>query len=94
MPLEQQIACVRREIALRRNAYPKFIANGRLTTDAASHEMLAMQAVLTTLTEILPRLLARVADLERAMDLYQDEARRSLQKLVEAGDMIGRTTDG
>lgn len=47
--LERQIACVAREIALRRNVYPKFVASGKIKQETADTELAAMEAVLATL---------------------------------------------
>ena len=47
--IEKQIACVEREIALRRRVYPKFIASGRMKDTTAAWEIAAMEAVLDTL---------------------------------------------
>lgn len=44
-----QIACVKREIALRERVYPKWVAAGRMKQQAADHEIAAMRAVLATL---------------------------------------------
>jgi hypothetical protein len=51
--LTEQIACVRRELALRRNVYPKFILQGRMTPDKAVDEIDAMEAVLRTLEALI-----------------------------------------
>jgi hypothetical protein len=55
MTLDEQVTCIRRELAMRRNVYPKFIANGRMTPEQADHEMQCMQAVLVTLTLNYPQ---------------------------------------
>lgn len=47
--LDEQIACVRREIALRKSFYPKRVAMNRLTPAQAEHETQCMEAVLATL---------------------------------------------
>ena len=47
--LEQQIACVKREIAMRKAVYPKQIERGRLSRGAANRELATMEAVLDTL---------------------------------------------
>ena len=46
--LGEQIACVEREIALRRRVYPRWIESGRLSQRKADIEIAAMEAVLTT----------------------------------------------
>ena len=50
--LDQQIACVKRELALRRNVYAKRIANNVMKPIQADFEMAAMTAVLRTLLDI------------------------------------------
>lgn len=50
--LADQIACVRREIAMRARVYPRRIADGRMTAEAAAREQAAMTAVLQTLVEV------------------------------------------
>lgn len=54
--LDQQIACVRRELAMRKNVYPKWVANGRMKQEAAEKEMAHLQAVHDTLTAQKPGL--------------------------------------
>lgn len=50
--LEQQIACARREVALRRNVYPKWIAKGRLSKEKAEQEIATMDAIVFTLRQL------------------------------------------
>lgn len=50
--IEQQIACVRRELALRKNVYPGFVARGKMTQAGADYQIAAMQSVHDTLTAI------------------------------------------
>jgi hypothetical protein len=47
--LPDQIACVEREIRMRERVYPRWVAIGKLTQDAADREILCMRAVLATL---------------------------------------------
>lgn len=47
--IERQIACVEREIALRRRAYPRWVSAGRMTQRDADRELAEMEAVLATL---------------------------------------------
>jgi transcriptional regulator with XRE-family HTH domain len=47
--LAEQIACIKREIAMRRNVYPKWVHSGRMRHDVATREMNAIEAVLRTL---------------------------------------------
>ena len=47
--IEQQIACVEREIRMRERVYPRWVQNGKMSHDFARHELETMQAVLETL---------------------------------------------
>jgi len=49
--IKEQIACVERELALRRRAYTRFVSAGRMSQAKADHEIRAMAAVLETLRE-------------------------------------------
>ncbi len=51
-PMADQIACVRRELALRKNVYPKWVKNGRMTQLTADKEINALQAVHDTLVAV------------------------------------------
>lgn len=47
--IEDQIACVRREIAMRRRVYPRWVENGKMKQSQSDREIAVMEAVLTTL---------------------------------------------
>jgi hypothetical protein len=47
--ISAQIACIRRELALRERVYPAQIARGKMKRAAAEYEFRAMRAVLRTL---------------------------------------------
>ncbi len=47
--LEAQVACVRRELALRKGVYPKWVQSGRMKPEEADHQINCMQAVHDTL---------------------------------------------
>lgn len=57
--LAEQVACVKRELALRRNVYPGWVRNGKMTQAKADHEIECMADVLATvekaMNEIPPR---------------------------------------
>jgi hypothetical protein len=55
VPLNAQIQCVARELAMRKNYYPKAIANGRMKEEAAQREIERMEAVLHTLQSLAGR---------------------------------------
>lgn len=49
IPLEQQIAEVGRELGLRRNVYPSFVARGKMTQEEADDHIARLDAVYSTL---------------------------------------------
>ena len=49
IPLAEQIAEVKREIAMRKRVYPKWVATGRMTQEQADKQIAAMEAALGTL---------------------------------------------
>lgn len=51
--LEDQVRCLKREIAMRKNVYPKWIATGRLKQEDADREIAALTAALHTIMNLL-----------------------------------------
>lgn len=47
--LDAQIACVKREVAMRRRAYPRWVQQGRMKQAVADHEIALMEEVQATL---------------------------------------------
>lgn len=52
-PLPQQLACAKRELALRRNVYPKWIDQGRMTQAVANAELDAMAAIVESIQKLV-----------------------------------------
>jgi hypothetical protein len=52
MTIGQQIACVRREIRMRKVVYPGLVRRSKMTQGDAIFELVAMEAVLATLLRI------------------------------------------
>lgn len=50
--LDDQIACVEREIAMRQRLYPRWVADRRMAERTARYELDTMRAVLETLREV------------------------------------------
>jgi hypothetical protein len=50
--LDQQVACARRELALRRNVYPKWIEARKMTAEKAQWEIDTMEAIVATLEKM------------------------------------------
>ena len=59
-PLADQLACVRRELALRRNVYPKWVRDGRMAQAEANEEIATMEAVLANIEKL--KLLEEVSE--------------------------------
>ena len=51
--LQEQIACVEREIRMRKQVYPRRVAIGKMRQELAEDEIAAMEAVLDTLRAVL-----------------------------------------
>jgi len=50
--LADQIAELKRELALRRRVYPRWVENGKLSYEMSTHRMGAMQAAVETLEKL------------------------------------------
>jgi len=50
--IEEQIACVQRELGFRERLYSRWVKTGKLNQQGADEELGRMRAVLTTLTRI------------------------------------------
>jgi hypothetical protein len=53
VPLSDQIKCAKRELALRKNVYPKWVQSGRLLREQADYEIASMQAIVASLEALL-----------------------------------------
>ena len=56
----EKLACVRRELALRRNVYPGLVQRGKLKRDQATREIEIMTAIVEDMEKL--KLLNEVAD--------------------------------
>lgn len=52
VPLAEQIAAAKREAAMRRRAYPRWVSRGRMTQEKADSEIAAMDAIVATLEAV------------------------------------------
>lgn len=50
--IEAQVACARREVAMRKRVYPRWIESGRFSQAKADHEIAAMEAIIATLEAV------------------------------------------
>lgn len=53
IPLQDQLSCARRELALRRNTYPKWVAQGRMKQASADIEIARQEAIVGTLEKMV-----------------------------------------
>lgn len=58
--LEEQLACVEREIGLRLRVYPRWVASGKMRPASADKEIERMQAVRDTLKGLIAESAAKV----------------------------------
>jgi hypothetical protein len=47
--LPEMIACAKREVALRKNFYPKLVTSGKMKADQCRHEIACMEAIVAEL---------------------------------------------
>lgn len=50
--LNEQLACVSREIGMRHRVYPNWVRKGKMSQTVADHEIACMNAVLATLLQV------------------------------------------
>lgn len=43
---KEKLACAARELAMRRNVYPKWVANGRMKQETADREIAVMESIV------------------------------------------------
>ena len=52
MKLEDQIKVAERELALRKNVYPKWVESGKMKQEEARHQLMGMEAIVMTLRDL------------------------------------------
>lgn len=52
--LDEKIACVRREVEMRRRVYPNWVRSGRISQAHADHQIACMESVLADLEASRP----------------------------------------
>jgi len=71
--LRLQLACAKRELALRARVYPRLVANERMLQSTATQELAAMSAIVRTLARLVE---AERGDVERQAELFDARASR------------------
>ena len=51
--LEDQLKCAKRELGMRKHAYPRWCAEGRMTQEKADREIAMMAAICDTLSHLV-----------------------------------------
>ena len=51
--LNEQIDCAKRELAMRKNLYPKWVESGNMAHDEATHQIECMESIVATLGECI-----------------------------------------
>lgn len=64
--IDEQVACVQREIGFREKLYPRWVKDGKLTQGNADLELARMRAVLATVSGSAPPLIPGEADIRRS----------------------------
>lgn len=61
--LEEKIACVKRELAMRERAYPRWVDAGKMSDHKATREIMLMKAILADYEEQAEKHRSQQADL-------------------------------
>jgi hypothetical protein len=48
-----KLACAKRELAMRKQCYPRWVDNGKMSAGKAAHELAAMAAIVADLEEAM-----------------------------------------
>lgn len=85
--LQDQLKCVKREAAMRRNVYPKWVASGKWTQEQANREIAAMDAVVETIQRRLSLAveegcLEAAADFERVLEQKAKPVEMKQEQLI------------
>lgn len=79
--LTEQLACARRELAMRKNVYARRVGEGRMRGDQANHETECLAGIVATLEKAV--LLEEVSN---EMKLIEEARERQQQRLALAGE--------
>jgi hypothetical protein len=72
--LHDQMNCIKRELTFRHRVYPRQVASGNMTAQAADYELTTMQAVLNTLkalAEAQPKAATPIKPVEGQLFLFR-----------------------
>lgn len=78
---EEMLACVDRELAMRRKVYPRWVRDGKLTQVAADLEVLRMRAVRALLLEAQAMIIALKREQAGGLAFSMDGVKLTLEQL-------------
>ena len=78
--LAEQITAVRREIAMRKNIYPRRVCDGKMRRGEATHEIACMEQVLDTLARLQEARAAVIKSPDKFRDLSNETILTRLQE--------------
>ena len=85
----EKFACVRRELALRKNVYPRLVEKGTMSQDTMEHELSVMQEIVVKIRALFHEGLPLAGLLDRRLaldiDLFSRGGMRILDKIEEQG---------
>ena len=82
--LDEQVAALRRELALRLRVYPKWIASGKMTQHKAEHEIDCIRDAITTL-ETFRAVVPVPVPVPKKPDLYETQMDLAITALKKLG---------
>ena len=90
--LAEQIACVDRELGMRKRVYPRWVANGKLNQAAADLEMRRMEAVRSSLLRVQAELPDREPGKLQTGELFGPAAVRDRERQKVLGVLLNLTS--
>jgi hypothetical protein len=77
--IQDQIACVRREVFMRERVYPARVRSRKMSQQKADTELAAMRAVLKTLTDMAEILVQRTSIQQRVIEAIRKFPTRDME---------------
>lgn len=90
--IADQIACVKREIAMRERVYPRWVTAGKMKQEKADAESATMKAVLETLHDV--ERLRKIASEPQPAESVERMFRAAIVTLADIDEALGLPQDG
>ena len=91
VPIDEQIACVDRELGMRNRVYPRWVKAGKLTQAAADLEVKRMEAVQVSLLRVQAELPEREPGKLQTGELFGPAATRDAERQKVLGVLLNMT---